>query len=266
MSSKILPDELIGAVPASGAIADFVLCGGVAGATTGVQADPIWRPSPLGFDFLTRRQWAHQMGAMNDPTVFSDGTAAPTVTTPGAVAGASFGANGSQIVLSTTAVANIDAGLTGPALQTRLDHNPQIGFVWGPAGAITTSRFWLGLFSGSPMASATPAVHFAGFRYDTSAGDTTIKAMVGGGAGTTVVGTTTMVSGAGSRKNLWIRVLNAGGTIEFWDGLNHLGTATSGVTANFPGTTQNLGYYAMVRTLAASIRTIGISRVAGFES
>lgn len=266
MSSKILPDELTGAVPASGAIADFVLCGGVSGATTGVQADPTWGPSPMGFEFLIRRQWAHQMGVMNNNALLSEGTQAPTIATPGAVAGTSFGANGSQIVLSTTAVANIDAGLTGPALQTRLDHNPQIGFAWGPAGVITTARFWLGWFSATPMGSATPAVHFAGFRYDTSVADTTIKAMVGNAIGTTVVGTTTMPSGSGSRKNLWIRVLNAGGTIEFWDGLNHLGTATSGVTANFPGTTQNLGYYAMVRTLAASIRTIGISRVAGFES
>lgn len=93
--------------------------------------------------------------------------AAPT-STPAAPVSADD-ADGLWARHATATTLNAAAGLISGFNVVRRDWMPEFVARIKTDATILTLRYWIGLFSASPDASATPAIHLMAFRYDTSA-------------------------------------------------------------------------------------------------
>lgn len=207
-----------------------------------------------------RRMWGIQQDA-NLNTLNQIGfSTAPTVNTPGAAAVVHNDAsgNGQFIEYATGATLNADAGWISTAFsQTqriyRFIYDAQI-----KTGAdITNVRFWMGMFSATPMASATPAVHAAAFRYDTAADGTAFWRIV------TIDGTTTNAQASAqsiaANTVYWLRIVWLVGTTTVRFLINGVDVGSS--TTNLPTTAQNLGHVEQVRALAAANKVVRIGNI-----
>lgn len=207
-----------------------------------------------------RRRWSVQQNA-NLTTISQVGFAtAPTVNTPGGAAAVHNDAagNGQYIEYSTTAVANIDAGWLSSAFSQSQRIYKFCYDAWIKTGAdITNVRYWIGMFSATPMASATPAVHATAFRYDTGADGTAFWRIVTIDGTTTNAQVTTQAIAANTAYRLRILWMAGTNTVRFYVNDVEIGNSV----ANLPTTTQNMGHVEQVRTLTTASKVIRIGGV-----
>jgi len=130
-------------------------------------------------------------------------------------------------------------------------------FVFKTPADITNYRLWVGVVSGSPMGSDTPAVSLTAFRGSTSAGDSNLMLCTGDGATQT-----TEDSGvpflADTRYELGIDASETG-EVSFYSGGVFKGT----LTTDLPVDTTMMGLVLLGRTLVAGTRAILISHKGG---
>jgi hypothetical protein len=166
---------------------------------------------------------------------------------------------GQFIQFASAAVANSNAGIIASTFdQTRFIYRPTIDFAMRmPPAPITTARWWVGVFSGDPMASATPALHLMAFRYDTAVDGTTWHAVTDNGSGTPTVTDTTVTVAVTTSYRLRILVDSAGANVRFY--INGILRATH--TTTLPTSTQDLGYCNQVQTGNATAKSVRFGRL-----
>ncbi len=153
----------------------------------------------------------------------------------------------------TGAVLNADALIStgGGITLTRRDYEPTFVVVCKTGAAITTTRHWIGMFSAAPFGGATPAVHYAAFRYDTGADGTAFwRCVTDSGTGAPTVTVTVAAVTVDTRYRFTIALTSS--SAYFY--INGLLVATH--TATLPGAATNLGIWSGVRTLAAVNRSL----------
>ena len=199
--------------------------------------------------------------AKNQIKLYPDSAAGVSVTGAAATITANSFAQRNQsdttyIELQTSTSANNRARVFSASLaiiETRYDPTIEI-LIQTDEAAVTTLRYWLGLFSTEPTAD-DPGGQLAAFRFSTAAADVgwipTVKdgATLNAGAaiGTVVADTT---------YKLKIRVDDAASAIMF----SVDDSPETIVTANLPSNSQNLGFYFGVETLDTSARDLLFAR------
>lgn len=207
-----------------------------------------------------RRMWGIQQNASLTTIAQTGFATAPTVNTPGAgaVVHDDASGNGQFIEYATGATLNADAGWLSSAFSQTQRIYRFIYDAWIKTGAdVTNVRFWIGMFSATPMASATPAIHAAAFRYDTGADGTAFWRIVTIDGTTTNAQATTQSIAANTVYRLRIVWLAGTNTVRFL--IN--GTDFGSSTGNLPTTTQNLGHVEQVRALAAANKVIRVGGI-----
>jgi hypothetical protein len=128
---------------------------------------------------------------------------------------------------------------------------------------LTDIRVWVGLFSATPVGSGTPAITYAAFRYDTGIDGTAFWRCVSdtNTGAPTVTTTVVPITSINTPYRLSV-VLDSATSARFY--INGLLVATH--TALIPGTGQPLGVHVGVRTLAAVIKHIMISKLSMQQS
>jgi hypothetical protein len=123
---------------------------------------------------------------------------------------------------------------------------------------VTNSRYWVGLFSASPVASGVPNIHAVAFRYDTGVDGTAFWRTVSiAGTGASANVTTTSVAVAiNTAYKLRIRVVTTS-KVEFY--INNVLVATH--TTTLPTSSTLLGYGCQVTTLTTGPHNIRVSRI-----
>lgn len=165
---------------------------------------------------------------------------------------------GQFIQYLSAASAGSNGGVIAPTFdQTRFIYRPVIDFAVRDPATITSGRWWVGVFSGDPMGSATPALHYMGFRFDTAVDGTTWRAVTDNGSGTPTVTDTTVTFTATTSFRLRIVVDGAGADVRFY--INGILRATH--TTTLPTSTQDLGYCAQVQTSNATAKGIRFGRL-----
>jgi hypothetical protein len=216
---------------------------------------------------LDARGWEPGAGIRRSFLVQQDGglttlstvglAAAPVTSGTATVLNVSTG-QGQFINYASGAVLDNEAGVIAPTFdQTQRIYRPVSDFAIRTPATITLYRLWAGLFSATPMASATPSLHYMGFRFDTSAGDTTWRCLTDNGSGTPTNTDSTVTVGGTTSFRLRIVVDGAGSNVRFY--VNGVLRATH--TTTLPTDTQNLGYCATARTLSAAARSIRFGRI-----
>jgi hypothetical protein len=202
-----------------------------------------------------RRQWVIQQNAGLTTLNQYGFTTAPTITGTAAL----DDTGSAQFIQYTTAVGpNTDAGWLSSAFsQTRREYAPQYEVCFRLGGAVTSTRLWLGLFASTPMASATPAIHYAAFRYDTVADGTAFfRCVTDNATGVPTVTTTTVAVSANGHYRL--RMVLGTANVKFYN--SDTLVATNALT--LPANGVNLGHVDQVRVLAASALALRLGKVA----
>jgi hypothetical protein len=187
------------------------------------------------------------------------GMAAPTQRGTPANADDAFGP---YIAYPTTTTNNNVAGVNSasPALY-RATWLPNVGFTGKFGSLITNYRLWIGLFSADPSGSATAPAHTAGFRFDTGAGDATIKAVTKDATTATILETGVLPL-PDDRFSLGIELQGVVGTApercNFY--VNRVLATTTTLTLPVSATT-NLAFYCALTNLSAASHTIRVGRV-----
>jgi hypothetical protein len=213
-----------------------------------------------------RRIWAIQQNA-GLTTLSQVGFAtAPTVNTPGAAAVVHNVATGEGqfVEYSTGATLNADAGIISTAFsQSQRIYRYIYDLAMRTGPDIANVRFWLGLFSATPMASAVPAVSYTAFRYDTAADGTAFwRCVTDSGTGAPTVTVTTTPIAVDTSYRLRIIWLTGTTTVLFF--IN--GVQVASHTTTIPATTTDLGHVEQVRALAAADKKFRFGRVAVFQN
>jgi hypothetical protein len=179
--------------------------------------------------------------------------AAPTAT---GTASNADDVDGPFVLYTSAATSGSVGGLNSAAAVCRRDWKADFAARIKLPATITSVRYWIGLFSGSPTGSATPAIHLAAFRYDTGADGSAFWRCCtdDAGAAPTVTATSVAVT-ASTVYECRIRLKAA--SVEFW--LN--GAEVAEHTTDLPAGSTSLSWYATVTTLTAAARAIAISRV-----
>lgn len=168
-------------------------------------------------------------------------------------------ANGIFHKLRTTSALNNSAGWLSAFTLTKLDWLPRFAArVQLDTGAITNSRYWIGLFSASPVASGVPNIHALAFRYDTGVDGTAFWRCVtiaGTGASANVT-TTTVATAINTAYDLYI-VPNSTTKVSFY--INNVLVAVH--TSTLPTSSTLLGYGCQVTTLTTGPHNIRVSRI-----
>jgi hypothetical protein len=207
-----------------------------------------------------RRMWGIQQNPNLNTLAQIGFSTAPTVNTPGAAAVVhnDSSGNGQFIEYATGATANADAGWIATSFDQTQRIYRYIYDVYVKTGAdITNVRIWLGLFSATPMASATPAIHATAFRYDTGADGTAFWRIVTIDGTTTNAQATTQAIAANTVYRLRIVWLTGTNTVRFM--IN--GTDFGSSTTNLPTTTQNIGHVEQLRALTAANKVFRIGGI-----
>jgi hypothetical protein len=211
---------------------------------------------PFGLGANRVRWWAIQQNGGLTTLNQIGFTTAPTVTGTAALLSLTIG----QFIQYTSGIViNNDAGWLSSAFsQTQFNYRPRWAVAMRVGTPITLCRYWLGLFSATPMASADPAVHAMGFRYSTDVDGTAFwRCYTNDGAGTGTVTVTTVPIVANTVYKLRMEVDPAGANVKFY--IDGVLVATH--TTDLPAAAQNLGHVEQVRTLDASAKIISISKV-----
>lgn len=207
-----------------------------------------------------RRMWGIQQNP-NLNTLSNIGySTAPTVNTPGAAAVVHNDAsgNGQYIEYATGATLNAAAGWIAPTFDQTQRIYRYIYDAYIKTGAdVTNVRFWIGLFSATPMASATPAINATAFRYDTAADGTAFWRIVTIDGTTTNAQATTQSIAANTVYHFRIVWLTGTATVHFL--INGVDVGSS--ATNIPVTTTNMGHVEQVRALAAANKVIRVGGI-----
>ena len=148
--------------------------------------------------------------------------------------------------------------------QARVDWNPIFeAFVRTDSSATeisnTNGRWWIGLFSADPSASATPAVHGCGFRVDNAVDGTTVKAWCDNGSGTPTVVSTGVTWAASTAYKL--KYFLTGSSATFYID----GSLVATITTTLPSSGTDLGIFAAATQVASGAgdarKHIGINRL-----
>lgn len=204
-----------------------------------------------------RRSWGIQVNASLTTINNSGFATAPTVNGTPSVINVATG-EGTYIQYASAAGLGSDAGWISTAFsQTQLIYEPFYDASVRASADISSQRWWVGLFSATPMASATPAVSYAAFRYDTGAGDANWQCVTDNGSGVpTVTNSTVAVTGTTSYR-LRIVILTGSGTVLFF--INGVLRATH--TTTLPAVTTDLGHVEQLRNLVAAARSMRVGMV-----
>jgi hypothetical protein len=188
--------------------------------------------------------------------------AAPTLT---ATASSADSTDGPWMNHATTNVSANPSGVVSAAFTIlRRDWEPEYGTtIKTDPTTIANTRIWVGMFSASPDASATPAVHIAAFRYDTGADGTAFwRCVTDNASGAPTVTTTTTAIAANTKYTLRIRTTNAGGGHVYFY-INEVLVADH--TLKLPTSTQLMGYGNRIVTLTTAIRNLKWGRIEVFH-
>jgi len=154
------------------------------------------------------------------------------------------------------ALANDLAGWSDPNYDhVRLDEKFVFVTKCGWTGALTARRVWVGLFSGNPMLSDTPAVHMVGFRFSSTASDTNWRCITDSGTGTPTNLDSTVAVAVDTAYTLAIEFYAGTGAVNFL--IN--GEVVASTSAKLPTSNQNLGVVAQLLTTTAAALTFDIS-------
>lgn len=214
--------------------------------------------SPLGLQgdtaFGQRRLWViQQNGGLTTLDQYGFGTA-PTQNGTATVHDSGL----AQFVEYTTAAGpNTDAGWLSTAFtETRRDYIPIHEIMMRTGGSVASVRFWIGLFQSTPMASATPAIHYAGFRYDTGVDGTAFwRCVTDSASGVPTVTTTAVAMTANTAYRLKLILTSA--NVRFY--INDVLVATH--TTTLPANGVALGHVEQCRVLVAATQVIRLSRI-----
>jgi len=125
----------------------------------------------------------------------------------------------------------------------------------GWSTALTNRRVWVGLFSGDPMLSDTPAVHLVGFRFSSTAGDTNWRCCADNGSGTPTDLDSGVAVAIYTAYTLAIEFYAGSGNVNFL--IN--GEVVASTSTKLPTSNQNLGVVAQLLTTTAVALTFDIS-------
>jgi hypothetical protein len=137
----------------------------------------------------------------------------------------------------------------------RPEWEPYVSFGIRTPPTITLIRCWYGLFSASPTTLSDPVSHGAGFRFDTSAGDTNFMAWSNDGSGGGTITDTGWQFTTSAGRELAIK-LDGVKAIFYIDG-----EEVARHTTNLPISTGLLDYGMYVTTLSAAARTLRWGRI-----
>jgi hypothetical protein len=169
-------------------------------------------------------------------------------------------ANGIFNKHTTTAVSGNSAGWLSAFTLTKTDWLPEFNaYVQLDTAAVTNSRYWVGLFSATPVASGVPNVHALAFRYDTGVDGTAFwrtVSIAGTGASANVT-TTTVAVAINTAYKLRI-VVNSTSKVSFY--INNVLVAVH--TSTLPTSSTLLGYGCQITTLTTVKHNIRVSRIA----
>jgi hypothetical protein len=186
-------------------------------------------------------------------TLDTFGMAAPT--TVGTISNSDGTAGPGHAAVSGAVSGNV-GGWDVPATVTRRDWEPEFVARAECTVTITSARYWVGLFSADPTASATPAVHLAAFRYDTTPDTTAFwRCVTNDGGGSPTVSTTNVAFTASTSWVLRIRLSLT--DVKFF--INDVLVATH--TTTLPGSTTGLGWWITVTTTNAAAKAIRFGRM-----
>lgn len=157
---------------------------------------------------------------------------------------------------SGSVIGNVSGWASGTAGSYRKDKYRQ-AFIWKSPADITSSRIWVGCFSASPSASDTPAVHLAGLRYSTGAGDTNFMLCTSDGTTFTSLDSGLVVTAL--TRYVMVVDMTVSNEVNFYVNQLYEGTLTS----NLPGATTLLAPIAVNATLVAAPREFHISHMIG---
>lgn len=181
-----------------------------------------------------------------------------TITSPGIAAAGADDVDGAWIVVTTAASTGAVAGFTPTdTLQGFYrDWYPDFWMRMRTAASVANCRIWAGLFASDPSGSADPAIHGAGFRRDTGAGDTNWQAWSNDG---TSGGTLTDTGVAGAASTAYrFRIVFGLNKIDFF--LN--GKLVASHTTNLPALLTRLLPYEQMTTLNATAKSVRFGAMA----
>lgn len=193
-------------------------------------------------------------------TVSAIGLVAPTLT---ATASSADDATGPWLNSATSITSGNPSGLVSTTFTVlRRDWQPEyMTRIKTDASAITTIRYWMGMFSASPdaIARGTGTIHLAAFSYDTGVDGTAFwrTSTSAGVANTFTTTTTTTAIAANTEYKLYINCSTASTDCKFY--INDVLVATH--TTNLPTITQTLGYGNRVITLTTAARNLKTSSI-----
>lgn len=173
---------------------------------------------------------------------------APTITAA-ALTTQGDDADGSAIILNTTAAAGGTSNVASLYTQFKQEWESDVSFkIKTTASGLTAFRMWVGLFSATPAALDAPLVHIAGFRY-ISTGPASNANWVGitaaGTATQTVVDSGVVVA---VNTTYVLRVQCVGSVVNFYVNNKYVGQSST----NLPTAATLLGIGAHVTALAAT--------------
>lgn len=202
-----------------------------------------------------------QMNAGAATDVFP-GWSADWVSTVSGARASNDSADGVFNSFSTGGVLNdVSSFVAAAADVTRREWTTDVSFRIKTGASLANVRLWFGLFSASPSGSATPAVSYAGFRYDTAADGTAFwRFCSDNGSGTPQVTVTDRPIAVDSVYTLTIR-LDSNGARPFVGGTNLINAGASIIhTTTLPAASTPLLQGAYITTLAGAAKTMNISR------
>ena len=187
-------------------------------------------------------------------TVTAVGLTAPTV-----VAGKTLdGTDGPWVSCTTTTTSGTIGSILSAYTQVREDWSPEYIAKIKTGPDVTNVRIWVGLFSATPTASATPNLHLAAFRYDTGT-DLTAFWRCATFAGTGSSGTTTTTTRAIAANTVYtLRLKLTTTSCAFY--VNDTLVATN--LATLPTSTTLLGYGTTITNLTTAVKSLLTSRLA----
>jgi hypothetical protein len=206
---------------------------------------------------LKTRRMAQELANAGATTLSTIGFAAASTKT-GTVT-STDDANGIFQKHRTTSSSGNSAGWLSAFTLTKTDWLPEFNaYIQLDTGAVTNSRYWVGLFSNTPVASGAPNIHALAFRYDTGADGTAFwrtVSIAGTGASANVV-TTSVAVAINTAYRLRI-VVNTTSKVSFY--INDV--LVSVHTSTLPTSSTLLGYGCQVTTLTTGPHNIRVSRV-----
>lgn len=166
-------------------------------------------------------------------------------------------AGGQYIKYTSSTVINSAAGwASANAGSYRKDKYRQT-FVFKTPADLTSSRIWVGCFSGNPMGSDTPAVHLAALRASSSASDANFALCVSDAVTPNVLPSDVPI--VPLTRYVAVVDMSVAGEISFYLDQLYKGTLTS----NLPDATTPLVPIAQNRNLVAASREFHISHMIG---